>query len=76
MAPRGAGGAGVSPLVVVQKLVMVTKAWGPYFMEPQSPWEALDIFKRLMGTIPINLKDFFEFIKTWLHIACTKERVK
>ena len=51
---------------------MVSKAWDTYVMEPQSPWESLDELKKLMGTIPSNRKYPFEFIKTWLRIACTK----
>ena len=54
VAPRGSGSAGTRPLGEVQNLVMVPKAWAPYFLEPQSPWEVLDIFKILMGTIPSN----------------------
>ena len=59
----------------VQKLVMEPKVWAPYFMDPQPPWEELDVFKILMGTIPSNIKHYFEFIKTWLYIACTKATV-
>ena len=40
----------------VQKLVMAPKVWDPYFMDPQPPWEELDVFKILMGTIPNNIK--------------------
>ena len=40
----------------VQKLLMEPKVWAPYFMDPQPPWEELDVFKILMGTIPNNIK--------------------
>ena len=41
-------------------------------MEPQSTWEVLGVFKILLGTIPNNIKDYFEFIETWINITCKK----
>jgi hypothetical protein len=64
------------PKVSVQKLVMIPKAWAPYFLEPQSPWKALQTYKTLMKTIPANKKDSFDFIEAWLSIACTHEAIK
>jgi hypothetical protein len=58
------------PKVSVQKLVMIPKAWAPYFLEPQSPWQALQTFKALLNTIPNNLRTSFDFIESWLAIAC------
>ena len=37
-APVGTRSAGARPSVEVQKLVMVTKTWYPYFLSPQPPW--------------------------------------
>jgi hypothetical protein len=61
------------PRVSVQKLVMLPKAWAPYFLEPQSPWQALQTFKALLETIPKDLRDSFDFIKAWLSTACVHE---
>jgi hypothetical protein len=61
------------PKVSVQKLVMIPKAWAPYFMEPQSPWKALQTFQTLLKTILENLKDSFDFIEAWLSVACLHE---
>ena len=63
-APLQMGSVGVRPLVEVQKMVMVPKAWAPYFMEPHSPWEAIDVFKIIMVNIPSYIKNSFEFIET------------
>jgi hypothetical protein len=49
---------------------MIPKAWAPYFLEPQSPWQALQTFKTLLETIPANLRDYFDFIESWLSLAC------
>jgi hypothetical protein len=49
--------------VSVQKMVMIPKAWAPYFLEPHPPWEALQIFKTLLETVPANLRDSFDFIE-------------
>ena len=35
-------------------------------------WEALGVFQDLVGTITNNIKDSFEFIEIWIHIACMK----
>ena len=72
VAPVGTVSAGARPLVEVQILVMVPRAWAPYFLEPQLPWETLGLFENLMGNITNNIKDSFEFIETCFHIACTK----
>jgi hypothetical protein len=61
------------PKVSVQKMVMIPKAWAPYFLEPQTPWEALQIFKTLLETVPANLRDSFDFIEAWLSVACLHE---
>ena len=43
-APGGAGSVGTRPSVEVPKLVMVPRAWVPYFLVPQLPWIDLDTF--------------------------------
>jgi hypothetical protein len=59
------------PRVLIQKLVMIPKAWIPYFLKPQPPWEALQTFKTLLETIPPNLLgDWFNFVEAGLSIAC------
>jgi hypothetical protein len=47
---------------------MIPKAWAPYFLEPQSPWEAFQTYKMLLRTILEAQRDF---IKAWLAVACT-----
>ena len=71
-APEEVEITGARTMVEAQKLVMVPKAWAPYFLEPQLPWEELYVFKILMRNIPSNIKDSFEFIETWLRITCMK----
>jgi hypothetical protein len=61
------------PKVSVQKLVMIPKAWAPYFLEPQSPWEALQTYQTLLRTIPEDKRDSFDFIEAWLSVACTHD---
>jgi hypothetical protein len=61
------------PKVSIQKLVMLPKVWAPYFLEPQSPWEALQTYKTLIQTIPAGYRDSFDFLEAWLHIACTHQ---
>jgi hypothetical protein len=43
------------PKVLVQKLLMIPKAWAPYFLEPQSPWKALQTYKMLIMAISEEL---------------------
>ena len=58
-APLGTVSAGARPLVEVQILVILSRAWAPYFLGPQLPWEALGLFENLMGNITNNIKDLF-----------------
>jgi hypothetical protein len=55
----------------VQNICFVPKAWAPYFLAPLSPWQALQTYDRLMETIPPNLKSGFNFLGSWISIACT-----
>jgi hypothetical protein len=76
--PKATGNANADeddarPKVSVQKLAMIPKAWAPYFLEPQAPWEALQTFKKLLLTIPASNQDSFDFLEAWLHVACTHE---
>jgi hypothetical protein len=59
--------------VSVQNICFVPKAWAAYFLAPMLPWDALQVFGRLLRTIPQPLKESFEFMRTWLAIACTKD---
>jgi hypothetical protein len=61
------------PKVSIQKVVMLPKAWAPYFLEPQSPWNALQTYKTLIQTISAGYRDSFDFLEVWLHIACTHQ---
>ena len=45
-------------------------------MEPQSPWGELMTFKKLLGAIPEDLKEYFDFIETWLSLSCTHDEKK
>ena len=67
------GDAKNRPKVSVQKLVMISKAWSPYFMDTQSPWGALLNSKKLMGAIPEDLKKYFDFVESWISLFCTHE---
>ena len=67
------GDAKNRPKVSVQKLVMISKAWSPYFMDTQSPWGALLNSKKLMGAIPEDLKKYFDFVESWISVFCTHE---
>ena len=70
------GDANNRPKVSVQKIVMIPKAWYPYFMEPKSPWGELLTFKNFLVDIPEDLKKYFDFIEAWISIACNNEDKK
>jgi hypothetical protein len=58
-------------VVSVQNICFVPKAWAPYFLAPLSPYLALQTYSLLLQTIPPNLQNSFDFLGTWLSIACT-----
>ena len=57
--------------MLVQNICFVTKAWAPYFLAPMSPWDALKVYCRLLKRIPPPLQSGFDFLGSWLAIACT-----
>jgi hypothetical protein len=58
------------PLVSVQSMTFMPKAWAPYFLAPVTPWVAFEIFRRLLRTIPEDIRQYFDFMEAWLSIAC------
>jgi hypothetical protein len=52
---------------------MIPKAWAPYFLELQSPCDALQTYRTLIQTILAGYRDSFDFLEAWLHIACTHQ---
>ena len=59
------------PKVSSQKLLTISKARTPYFMESQSM-----NLNKLLGEIPDDLKEYFDFIEARLSVACTNEETK
>jgi hypothetical protein len=57
--------------VSVQNICFIPKVWAPYFLAPLSPYLALQTYSLLLQTIPPNLQNSFDFLGTWLSIACT-----
>jgi hypothetical protein len=55
----------------VQNMCFVPRAWAPYFLAPMTPWHALQVYKRLLNTIPPALRNGFDFLGSWLAVACT-----
>jgi hypothetical protein len=55
----------------VQNVCFVPKAWAAYFLAPMTPWHALQVYKRLLSTIPTALQSGFSFLGSWLAVACT-----
>jgi hypothetical protein len=58
----------------VQNICFVTKAWAPYFLAPMLPWNALKVFRRLLAQVPPPLQTGFDFLGSWLAIACTHDK--
>ena len=67
--PLVTGYADDRPKFSFQKLLMIPKAWPPYFMVPQSPWGALLTFKKFLGAIPEDLKEYVDFIKVCISVS-------
>ena len=65
-----------SPKFSVQNLFIIPKARASYFMDPQSPWGELLTFKKLLGEITKDLKEYFDFIGAWLSSDCTHDEKK
>jgi hypothetical protein len=59
------------PIVWVQNLCFIPKAWAQYFLAPMSPWEALMAYKRLILTLPPTVHDSLDYLHAWLAVACT-----
>jgi hypothetical protein len=58
----------------MQNICFIPKAWAANFLAPMSPWNALKVYRRLLETIPPELKEGFDFVSScWLTIACTHE---
>jgi hypothetical protein len=55
----------------VQNICFVPKAWAAYFLALMTPWHALQVYKRLLHTIPPALRSGFDFLGSWLAVACT-----
>jgi hypothetical protein len=57
--------------VSVQNICCMPKAWAPHFLALLSPYLALQAYRLLLQTIPPALQKAFDFLGTWLAIACT-----
>ena len=55
----------------VQNICFVPKAWAAYFLAPMSPWNALKVYRWLLETIPAALRPGFDFLGSWIAVACT-----
>jgi hypothetical protein len=59
--------------ISVQNLCYVPKAWAAYFLAPLTPFQALQTFRKLLATIPPPHRTGFDFLGSWLAVACTRE---
>mgnify|MGYP000226091380 CR=1 FL=1 len=60
-------------VVSVQNLGYVPRAWAAYFLAPLSPWQAQGTLRKLLATLPPPQRKGFDFLKTWLNVACTHD---
>jgi hypothetical protein len=56
----------------VQRLGYVPRAWAAYFLEPLSPWQALEKIRGLVTTIPLSQRASFDYLMDWGKAACMK----
>jgi hypothetical protein len=56
----------------VQKLGYMPQEWAAYFLEPTSPWQALQTMRALVATIPTDQQHRFDYLLTWGKAACVR----
>ncbi len=60
------------PMVEVTTLCFIPKAWGVYFLDQCTPYEAYERYQALIATIPVALRDEFRYMESWLKAACVR----
>jgi hypothetical protein len=56
----------------VQKLGYIPREWAAYFLEPITPWEALEKIRGLIATLPEPQQEKFEYLQVWGKAACMR----
>jgi hypothetical protein len=54
----------------VADVCLIPLAWGPYFIEGDTPKGTLDKVELLVASIPIADREPFQIIRTWARYAC------
>jgi hypothetical protein len=56
----------------VQKLGYIPREWAAYFLEPISPWQALQRIRALIATLSPTHRPGFDYLLTWGKAACVR----
>jgi hypothetical protein len=59
--------------VSVMNICYLPRVWAPYFLAETSPYVAWRMARTLLVQLPESARDNFDYLDSWLKIACTSE---